>query len=594
MTARVTSWTQSTEHPSVDINVEVTDSPAEGSKFSVVVDGHDLTLSQGESELAAWKLFDKVASEVSWETKEKGLVINLTKLSPEPWKSALRTPLPDTFAGLMTDEQLDELLAKELKPLPSKSSTGPLSEEDADALLDDALSSHTLEEKELIILETELQEINKRVAEIEKEVEAATEAGGEALEVGEKKLGIVRKMAEYCQKVTDLRREPVTIQNLLEVLKYEIYKTKLNRGEKEEETEEFKGEEEQAMSPDTMYVSGIRCLEARDGPNGLHFLRLAAIRHGHPQALMTLVRLYMEAGEQPKSLSLLLKKALSEDMEPLANFTTAQMFDNGVSHFRPHAALALYFYQRSARTGECSAMAFAGQLFLRGGCIMSERSDSLVDKARGMLWLTEAVNRGSALAYKMMLELHFEGKHVIPSFDEAKRLYTALSECSREHLRQIPNIDSQMEELRRKCGGGGLGTAPKPKNDDDDDDVIDLPRRQPAQPSSASQRFAQLERKLAGDSPSSGAGGLGTISTMSAAPARSARDVAQSEARRKMWERRTTTVVALGAVYALAFPLRILSLPYVFTLLDGLLNFMPFLRRADGGAGGMPMGGAMF
>ena len=598
------SWRQDANSSNLDLVVDI--EPAKPNvvrKFRVEVTEDTLQLYRNQEKVLTWTLFDAVLDEPQWETKSDELHINLVKKSEELWKSALRNPLPpcdqelidptkrepgqvgpDAYdeAVVLTIEELDHLLAMEVASFDATqpSETRDTDASDPDAILEDVLSQKTglsakerEAEEEQKTLQHEMEKIERRLKELKEE------AGEDA----ERKISIVQEMHRHCAEILELRQEPVTVQGLVRALQHDITKAKLNRGEDATESEPFANPSEEAMTPEELYVRGILALERGDPAEGLHFLRLAALSHDHTQSMMTLVRLYMESGLQTLSLQLLLDKSVRA-LDPLSNFTTAQMFDNGVGNFTPALALALYFYQRAASTGETSAMCFAAQLLLRGGCVATAGRTELCNLRLAARWMQHALDRGSCLAYKLMLERYLGGEgsgegadpgtrkmyerlNEKPNYEKAKKYYTLLSDTSREILKQVPNVEQRLEALR-KGEVGKPSSARKTeeekggKSEEAHPQLEIVPK--PKVSSHAEERLQRFE-------PSS----MGARSHM-VKPRGFDPKASWGDRRQRMWEKVASASLLGAAAYILAFPVRVIALPTFFEFLETCLLSLPW------------------
>eukprot|EP00759_Apiculatamorpha_spiralis_P042574 PhF_6_TR40537/c0_g1_i1/m.60733 len=369
------SWRQSIDesHPNLYV---VLSSDVANTKYNVVAHKNKLTVTSttNPSKVQEFTLYETVKPEVEVECTSDEIHITLTKSFPESWKSLFRTPVEETNPLFLSAAQLDTILQTEVKPFRETSKI--ITEEDADKLLDELLAtednssmtSPTLESEEYNIILQEISVIRKFIQDVEKQLAATQDEGQQ--KTCQQQIRNAKVMIECCERIAVIRKMvPVTVSNILEVVRLDLVKNKVRAGFDAEEQEEYE-EGEEGMSEDMLYSLGMKSMQQHKIEEALHYLRLAALRKGHTESTMQLVRIYHEIEHETVSMQLILTKAMA-DSDPFPNFTCAQMFDNGVSAFLPSTALALYFYQRAAAQGEPSAMCFMSKIFERGGCQVS-------------------------------------------------------------------------------------------------------------------------------------------------------------------------------------------------------------------------------
>ena len=604
-------WRQSGSNKGIDLVISI--EPPEhlvARKFRVEVSNDQLRLFRNQAQILTWVLFDAVHEEPQWETKEEELHVGLTRKSDEMWKSALRNPLSRTDQALCTGaqgihrgedmatdpivlslDQLDQMLLQELEPTATATSEDEkMTEPDPEAILDDLLSSKTSSPLPKYAL-------HERQRKIEKEIEAATvkleQLQKECRELENLKPSLlqerdtVKHILQCCDEINQIFKKPLTVLNMIEALKLDLIKEKLSRGEGSKEEEIFQNSEEENMSSEELYIRGILSLEQSKPHEGLHFLRLAALGHKHTQSTMTLVRLYMESGLQITSLQLLLDKSANE-LEPLSNFTTAQMFENDVANFTPAMALALYFYQRAATQGETSAMCFAAQLLLRGGCIAAPAQENLCQLPLAARWMEQALERGSCLAYKLMLErflgppsttggggdpilLMFERLNEKPNYGKAKKYYQFLSDTNRELLELVPHVEQRLEVLRKE-------TEPEVKSPSTP--LTLAPESGLSQPSGATRESASLSQQNKAEERLKRFGGIyaGARAHMQEHE-KGFSSGSSGDHWRNFWELTASITLVTTGCYILAFPLRVMIMPQFFEFLERVLLLLPWNKR---------------
>ena len=446
------SWRQSMENPGIDINISVPSKEScEPRKFKVIATGETLEVFLNDAKVISWTLFDAVLDEAEWETRSDELCVALTKATPDPWKSALRNPveypqMESAEAVMLSDNVLNGILNAETCSYALFASRD---EADPDAILEGALEEDAPEG-------TRFQYEKAHYQGLIREGQILREG---LAEVENKE--IVEKVISYGEQVIATRSKEVSMHNILDATMLELIQHKLRTGDTVETEDEPFANDEDTQTGDELFGNGLLALDRQDAVEGLHLLRVAALKHDHAQSVINLVRLYMESGMEAKALQILIQSA-RRSTDPLINFTTAQMFDNGVNGLQPLFALALYFYQRAASQGESTAMCFASALHLRGACTATEAGVTVPSSKHAEQWMQHALQQGSIFAYKLQLEKHLVASNVAPhpmvellakserfSPDpkEAKKYYQLLSDTSKEMLKQIPQVETRMQEL---------------------------------------------------------------------------------------------------------------------------------------------------
>ena len=565
------SWRQSMENASLDLVVAVPErKPGENRKYKVISSGDVLDIYLNDVSIATWTLYDTVQDEAEWEIYSGELRISLTKVSLEPWKSALRNPmaypLPDEASSplLLNEHILNGILALETC---SYSKFENSLQNDPDAILENVLEPESTGAfaTEKVHHSGLLQEIQAIEGQIDESVENKE---------------LLERLLYYDKKILEVRSKDVTLENLLDATMFELIRHKLRSGDAvEKEYEEFANESEELQTADELFGNGLLALDREDAVKGLHLLRVAALRHNHAQSVINLVRLYMESGMEAKSLQILLQSA-RQSFDPLINFTTAQMFDNGVNGLQPFFALALYFYQRAASRGETTAMCFASALHLRGTCSVEGSSAVVKNAELGNKMIHEALKRGSIFAYKLCLEKHLMESNVEPhpmvqllakdpsfhvDYDEAKRYYALLQGTSKEMLKQIPDVEKRLDalivplqeaiptsEVSEVIDLDVSGDASSPEATEPAASVVQPTLKAPSKP-----RSNKLQRASRG----ARAGMMPAVHSAN-----------RGSYGRESCERWAAYAAIAGSLYVLSFPLRVVASPWLFQTIDDFVS----------------------
>ncbi|KNH09542.1 hypothetical protein XU18_0227 [Perkinsela sp. CCAP 1560/4] len=569
---RLVKWRQDNGHLNIDLIISIPPKdPQSPRKFKVKADGENLEVSLNDATVFTWVLFDSVQDDPEWETHSEELHISLTKTSEDPWKSALRNPVPyptsteSADSVMLTDNMLNAIIGTETYSF-SKFHEQEKVDSDLDSILEDVLASetsmspHEAREKEYYnSLVMEIQSLQENTSTDEPENKALTE-----------------RIIQYDEKILSIRSSEPSLTSMLDATEFELVRLKAIAGDTAEAEEEaYLSAAEESLSGSELFAHGIVALEQQNGAEGLRFLRLAALRHNHPQSVINLVRIYMESEMEAKALQILLKSA-RQSTDPLINFTMAQMFDNGVNGLRPLFALALYFYQRAASQGETTAMCFASALHLRGACTAAEGHHKVSGSQRAAQWMRFALERGSIFAYKLELELHLgtsrdmmsnplieglaENTSVSPSYHEAHKYYQLLNDTSREMLKQIPQLEKRLNELRPIEAEGMVkekeSTSVRPQSapvaqsvsSKSDESVVTTSNTR----KSRLQRASRAARE-----------GMATHAPRS--------EIVQAFSREKCEKWALYSALA-GSAYVLAFPLRVIAFPWAVQTLENIAS----------------------
>ncbi|KEG13074.1 hypothetical protein DQ04_01231090 [Trypanosoma grayi] len=556
-----------------------------------------LCVRHRDTGILQWRLFDSVAAEVEWRVEDEGmlLVVELIKKSPSVWPCLLDLPMRLDNELFVTDDMLDALFREQHPSLPATDADAPKEsgdEEDLEKLLEEAAeevvgAASRNNDKEFIQAElenykTEEEEIRKKLLEVTNELEAST--SDEARKQAQNQKAILDEMLRLHNVLLEKRRAPTTLALFLEIEQLDIRKARVNVGElSEEEAEAYATEEERAMTAHELMTTGLKHLGEQEVQPALHFLRLAAIHHNHEQSVLVLYSIYAQLGS-PRGPYLLLKRALNDDdFSASANLKVGELFDAGARHFLPMFPAALYFYQRAARAGSVHAMLAIAQMYLRGcttsTMLSSEQMEGLKSIGKYHAWIQQAVDRGCGSAYFVKGCMYLKGEHGCgKSYKMAKELLDMASSSQPDVARRAPQVYIMLEKLRQEEEGGlepkviaspltlaktkGSNTYDKANTGNEDEITGDNNGDDNVQSSASMVRLNNMSSK-----------GAGLGSTV----ARPKKMMGRSSNTRAFWEKAVTSGLTVYSLYTILFPLRVLILPHIYTLLGGVVERIPWL-----------------
>ncbi|KPA85206.1 putative mitochondrial hypothetical protein [Leptomonas pyrrhocoris] len=596
-----------------------------------------LCVSHKDTRILQWRLYAAVKDEVEWRVEDENvLVVELEKLSGAPWICLLDLPMRSDDELLTTTAEINRMFHSQLPVLPSpevegegeaqgkeKDAGAAAREEgaekkdaaegededgdDLDKLLDEAAKevsgkkgadSEAEEDGTTAFIKAELEnyrveeeEIKKKIGEVELALNNPTDT--EASKTAMEQKRTLMEMIRLHNDCRALRSKPSTLENFLQCTQLDLQKARVNIGESSEsEEEEFESADERALNAAELMTCGLKFFEDQDIKGCLHFLRLAAIHHKHEQSTLLLYNIYSQL-QSPRGAFLLMKRAL-DDAEPSAvvNQRVGELYDQGARHFLPLFPAAVYFYQRAAKLGHVNAMLSLAQLWLRGATASSMLSEDEVEAQQSIskyhAWLQKAMDRGCGSAYFVRGCMHIKGEHgMAKSYKAAKEYLDAAAGAQPEILHRAPQIPMMLEMLRKEeekssgdakpsdeDGSGSVAAAaavakaaPAKKAADDDVKVT-----------SSVARLNALSNRPSGSPLSSAvsasrAGG-GVLRTKKALGGSGSRNKA-------FWERACVTGVSVYGIYTLAFPLRIILLPFFYSAISGIIEAVPWLANSN-------------
>lgn len=596
-----TQWVQSADDDDValEIRVPVVLPPGVRTKDLTisVKDETVLCIKHKETSLVQWRLYSRVSDEVEWRAEQDAVVVDLQKKEGATWPCLLNLPMRSDDKLLLTESELDVLFRSEVKALPpvkkeaadkearDDSEDGAAAkEEDLDRLLEETVEE--IQELDMFVkaelkgMEEEETEMRAKLRELEEAVPAAE--GDEARETALKQVKLVEKMLEIHEKTRELRSHPCTLKLFLETQLLDLMKSRVNVGElSESETEPFLREEEKELTPHQLLQVGVQLLQEQELEKAIHFLRIAAVHHKHPQSISILFRIYSELGS-PRGAFLLLQRAKDdEDVDVTTNLQVAEMFDRGARHFPPIFGAAIHFYQRAARCGSVHAMMGLAQLYLRGSTSATtlnetERKEN-INMEKYHAWLQQALDRGAGAAYFVKGCMHLRGEHgLAKSYAEAKDFIGRAKKCQPEIAKRASGIDAALDRLRieEEAAAEGGSSEASPATPVTPSSPPQSPaagaavaKSAPAPKINAAARLAALEEKT------SGAALTGTDARKPATKKTTVSHAAAAARSRVFWERTVVVGAAVYSVWSLAFPIRVMLLPHfynlVMTFMDG-------------------------
>jgi TPR repeat protein len=244
----------------------------------------------------------------------------------------------------------------------------------------------------------------------------------------------------------------VTVKQMLAIQQIEIEKARCNSGgEGSEEIEDYKDATEAALEAKELTELAMKSIQVKSKEGfmeGMRLLRVAALQQDDPSAAIILFRLYNEMEEHGKAAYFLVRRAAMEDCEPMCNAMVGSMHDDGMQLFPPWTGLALYYYQRAAKSGR-QCMMDLSNVWRKG---YSKGSEEIVKKTgqkvhpdpeRQMAWLKLSIARGSGVAMFIKAQLHMQGDG---GFKQSKK--EAVEAWSRA-LAAAPQLQQQQQEMEK-------------------------------------------------------------------------------------------------------------------------------------------------
>mmetsp|Transcript_69339 Transcript_69339/g.80929 ORF Transcript_69339/g.80929 Transcript_69339/m.80929 type:complete len:620 (-) Transcript_69339:236-2095(-) len=594
-----THWVQSSDEDDValEIRIPVVLPPGVRTKELTIVvkDEAVLCVKHKDTSLVQWRLYSTVSDEVEWRAEQEAVVVDLQKKEGGTWPCLLNLPMRGDDKLLLTESELDALFSAEVKALPPvkkvqpKEDDGtedgteekPAGEDDLDRLLEETVEE--IQELDMFVkaelkgMEEEETEMRAKLRELEEAVPLAETE--EARESALKQVKLVEKMLEIHAKTRELRSYPCTLKLFLETQLLDLMKSRVNVGElSDTETEPFLREEEKELTPHQLLQVGVQLLQEQELEKAIHFLRIAAVHHKHPQSISILFRIYSELGS-PRGAFLLLQRAKDdEDVDVTTNLQVAEMFDRGARHFPPIFGAAIHFYQRAARNGSVHAMMGLAQLYLRGSTSATTLNETErkanVNLEKYHAWLQQALDRGAGAAYFVKGCMHLRGEHGLEkSYAEAKDYITRARQCQPEIAKRAAGIDAALDRLRIEEeataeGGAESAVAASPETPSSPSSPPQSPatgassvKANAAPKVTAAARLAALEEKTAGAALS------GTDARKPAAKKVTVSHAAAAARSRVFWERTVVVGTAVYSIWSLAFPIRVMLLPHFYNVL---------------------------
>lgn len=564
-----------------DLTVEIKDSTV-------------LLVRHGDTTILQWRLYAPVNDEVSWRVEDGTMIVELEKKSDAVWSCLLDLPLRSDDDLLVSVAELNRMFAQQLPHLPPASDpvgSSPKEDEsangkaadfddDLDRLLEEAAeevqSAKTDEEDtyasfvkaELENYAREVEEIKKKMSEVEEVLMAQEENEATTAALEQKK--ILEEMLRIHNICRELRAGPSSLESFLECTRLDLRKARVNVGAMTpNEEEEYANKDEQQMSATELMTAGLKLYSEEDLKGCLHFLRLAAIHHQQEQSIILLYSLYSQLGS-PRGAFILLNRAL-DDVNPSvgANLQVGELYDQGARHFLPLFPASVYFYQRAAKLGSVKAMVSLAQLWLRGSTASSLLSEEQAEAQKSISkyhsWLQRAVDRGCGSAMFVKGCMYLKGEHgVSRSYAQAKEYLDAANASQPEILKRAPQIPLLLESLRTEVSKEAAGDeepqspATAVTNKADDDVAV-------ARLNGLSRTGASFASKTTGNPASN--------------PRRAKKAFGVSAHRKAFWEKATVTGLVGYGAYVIAFPLRIMALPMVYSILAVVADAIPWLAN---------------
>ncbi|CCW68618.1 unnamed protein product [Phytomonas sp. Hart1] len=596
------TWSQSEDNESV-LEIQIPNIvPTNARPRDLCVEIKDsavLCISHAGKRLLQWRLHSAVNNEVEWRVDNAVVVLDLEKKVPTVWSCLLDLPLSEDDSLLtpldeinrmftqyfpmlppVVDDESEPMAAEKVKDEPQEIKENKGDDDDLDKLLQEAADEIVMDKKdetdtysafvraELENYKREEEEVKKKRAELD--VQANDPSDPAVAQVSKDQVKILDKILFLHNECRKLRSQPVSLENFIQCTKLDLQKARVNIGETgESENEEYKTEEEKSLSAADLIKCGLHFLEDKDVKTCLHYLRLAAIHHQSDQATMLLYNIYSQL-ESPRGSSLLLNRAL-DDTNPSAsaNQKLGELYDKGERHFLPLFPAALYFFERAAKLGSVSAMLSLSQLWLRGSTESTLASETEIDLQKDIpkyhAWLKKAIDRGCGSAYFVKGCMHIKGENgVEKSYEKAKHYITIASRAQPELSKRAVQLPAMLEQLRKEeeeaAGKTSKTNLNRLSQNVEEEDSLQVT------PSVA--RLNMLTKAA----PSEVAG----------APIRRfKKSFGGSASRRLFWEKTCMMGTVAYGVYSLAFPLRVMILPFVYSILGSIVEVVPWLANQN-------------
>ncbi|CAJ1030175.1 conserved hypothetical protein [Leishmania braziliensis MHOM/BR/75/M2904] len=595
-----------------------------------------LCISHKETRILQWRLYAPVNDEVEWRMEDDNiLVVELDKRSGAPWSCLLDLQMRADDELLTSIAEIDRMFRTQLPVLPSiedgegeyaakkasdqdevekngeaggKEAGG---EDDLDKLLDEVAKEVTGKEPkenddeddstaafikaELENYRVEEEEIKKKLVEVEATLNNSTDT--DATNTASEQKNILSEMARLHNQCRAIRSQPSTLENFLMCTQLDLQKARVNIGETgENEEEEYQSDEERELSATELMTCGLKFFEDQDIKGCLHFLRLAAIHHKHEQSTLLLYNIYSQL-QSPRGAFLLMKRALDDSVPSAAvNQKIGELYDQGARHFLPLFPAAIYFYQRAAKLGHVNGMLSLAQLWLRGSTASSMLSEEEVEAQQSIskyhAWLQKAMDRGCGSAYFVRGCMHIKGEHgMAKSYAAAKEYLDAAASAQPEILRRAPQIPMMLEMLREE-----EEKSAKPKEGTTSTSASTTKAAAAATASAAptasaktadegvkvTSSVARLNALSSKADNSFGGSGVMAPRTVSEGAAMRARKGFRGGSRSKFfWEQACVASVTMYSVYTLAFPIRIILLPFFYSAISGIIERIPWLANSN-------------
>ncbi|KAG5474464.1 hypothetical protein LSCM1_03248 [Leishmania martiniquensis] len=598
-----------------------------------IKDSSILCISHKEKRILQWRLYAPVNDEVEWRIEDNDVfVADLDKKSGAPWSCLLDLPMHADDELLTSAAEIDRMFHAQLPVLPSiEDSEGEDAatkardeaeaerngkaeaaaadgEDDLDKLLDEVAKEVTGKEPkegegeddstaafikaELENYRVEEEEIKKKLTEVETTLNNSTDTEATKTAIEQKRiLDEMIRLHSQCRKI---RSQPSTLENFLRCTQLDLQKARVNIGESgENEEEEYQSDEERKLNASELMACGLKFFEDQDIKGCLHFLRLAAIHHKHEQSTLLLYNIYSQL-QSPRGAFLLMKRALDDNVPSAAvNQKVGELYDQGARHFLPLFPAAIYFYQRAAKLGHVNGMLSLAQLWLRGSTASSMLSEEEVEAQQSIskyhAWLQKAMDRGCGSAYFVRGCMHIKGEHgVAKSYAAAKEYLDAAAGAQPEILRRAPQIPMMLEMLREEEESAKVKPEMTSTSESTNKaaaapsgptalEAVPDPSDEGVKVTSSVARLNALSNRAAGASAGSDAMAPRTVSESAAMRAR--KGFGSGSRSKLFWERACVAGVTVYSVYTLAFPIRIVLLPFFYSAISGIIEAIPWLAN---------------
>ena len=596
-----------------------------------------LIVKYQDAHLLQWNLLYPVESQdIEWSYQEGNIHIELRKMENKIWTQLIShkpnlngtTDLNNPF--LLSDEMLNAMIANEWPSLPRDVVNEAIG---ADNAVDDVLNLaiDEIDKKppvvlplvsriELLSMTEQLSKLTEQLSMFQEQIKqlksnqdakvgANTESNSDTepkskekdeLNDAEKKCELVEKMVGVQKEILAKRAGPTSLQLYFEVQQLEIKKTCYNYGVEYGDTEQYgwppsdntkteSAEVEMKLTAIELYEMGKSLIElAKEDQDkireGIHYLRLAALQHNHPQATILLFQLYIKINRPERASYLIIRRARMSDCEPTTNALCASLHEEGGPLFAPLRSLSIYYHQRAALSGFSNAMLALCDIF-KSGCTpgmktlvatykdklnITEETDAelliskSIDGERFLWWCNHAESLGAGPAYYIKYQLHSNGEFGV------EKSYCLAEKYWNKCMASFPELASLNNFHRQRLAQLKKELQPVPENE--------------SKPSQNASMENQITKKEALHQKMSEFQHL-SKPNLTRAQVESLYTTAKKGKLqpnwRKYWEGMSLISISIFSIYTLLFPLRVQLFPVFVSACDSMKQVLVQLFGAQ-------------